>query len=127
MSENQVQNFGDFVQSLNDELHTVDQKYSDDGENANCAKCWEKLNIYARYTTNLINNGRYYSRDISENESIPSRSLCSDGNTNIQANMNAVRSCLHNRIQMEDQAIDSLLQGKHKKNSVKIACKMAYI
>lgn len=89
MSENQQQNFEDFIKNRNTELHIVDQKYSNKMSKAN-------------YTTDLIIN------------SIPSRSMCTDANTNIQDDMNLVRNCLDNRLQMDEQAIDALLQGKHK-------------
>lgn len=111
MSEN-LQNFEDFIKNLNDDLDTVDEKYPDEQESDNCAKCLEKLNIYTRYTMALINSN---SRDnVESQQSIPSP-LCTDGNPKIQDDLNVVRNVLDNRIQLEEQAIDSLLEGKNRK------------
>lgn len=114
MSEH-LQNFEDFIKNLNDDLDTVDEKYPDEQESDNCAKCLEKLNIYTRYTMALINSKCYHSRDnVESQQSIPSP-LCTDGNPKIQDDLNVVRNVLDNRIQLEEQAIDSLLEGKNRK------------
>lgn len=109
MSENSQQNFKDFVKNLNDELSGIDQKYPDANESDNCAKGLEKLNVYTRFTTDLINSGLCYALEYSENGTIAIENLQS------QNALNDVRNVLNNRIEMEEQAIDSLLKGKDEK------------
>lgn len=111
MSEYQQQNFEDFIKNLNDELYSIDQKYSNETDNENCTKCLEKLTVYTRCTTHLLNNcyGRHSSQSAGEIESVPRRS-----NANIHDDMNLVRTRLEHRIQMDEQAIDSLSQGRHE-------------
>lgn len=114
MSEN-FESFEVFLKNLNDDLNTIDEKYPNDEENDSCTKCMEKLNIYTRYTMALINSGWFHARDNAEaTQSIPSRSLCTDGSSKIQEDLIAVRNCLDDRIQLEEQAIDSLFQGMNR-------------
>lgn len=101
MSENLHQNFEISVKNLNDELTCIDQKYPNRDESDNCAKCMEKLNVYTRFTTDLINNSLCQSPDLSENEN--------DSEESPSQNASDVAT-----IQMQERAIDSLIQGKTK-------------
>lgn len=110
MSKN-VENFEEFLKNLNEELEAVCQQHpNDDGENDDCADFSDKLNIFSRYMMELIDSGLC---DDVEIESTPSQSMCTDGNTKIQSDLNKVRICLENHIQLADHAIDSLLEGKN--------------
>lgn len=111
MSEH-LQNFEDFLKSLNGELSALDEKHPADEKNDSCTKCLEKLNIYTRSTMSLLNSGWYHALHKNAVEVTASRSLCTDGHAKIQQDFNVVRNCLDNRIQLEEQAIDSLVQGK---------------
>lgn len=91
-----TQSFEKFIQNLNDELGAISQKYPKN-EEAN-------------------DDSRWHSPDDVRTESTLNRLLCTDGNAKIQNNLNAVRNCLGNRIQVEQQAIESLSEGKEFKN-----------
>lgn len=110
-----AKNFEEFIQNLNDELDAVSQKYPNgEGENYDCGL--EKLKIFTRYTTALINS-RSYSDDNVRTESTPNRFMCADGNAKIQNDLNAVRNGLDRSNQVEEQAVESLLKGIDSKNS----------
>lgn len=112
-NENLQPKFEDYIENLNKELDVVDQKYPDDGESDNCAKCLEKLNVYTRYTMGLINNGWHYLGKLGyENISNFNVSLCTDVPAAIQVDFKVVRDSFENPNQLKEQAIDSLLKGK---------------
>lgn len=108
MSENLQQE--NIVKNFQDELDSIDEKYQDDTESENCAKCLEKLNIYTRFVADLINlHGDLDDVSIS--------STLEETNAKIQYDLNVVRDCLDNRKEIEKHAIDSLSEGMmNKKN-----------
>lgn len=124
MSENSQPLFNDFyeyVDRMKAELASVDAKYSQNDEADECEKYCEKLNIYTRYTDDLINNCVQYLGVIehlrkelaasnNDTSSIGSNSSICDAT--VQADVNFIRKCLESRTEMEEKAFDSLMQGK---------------
>lgn len=110
MSENLQQN--KIMENLQEELDRIDEKYPDDNENDNCARCFEKLDIYGRYLPDLMDNTPYDNfRD--EFDIVPYSNTIEDSKAKIQHELNVARDCLDNRKDIEKQAIDSLSEGKH--------------
>lgn len=129
MSENSGPIFNDFheyVNRMKAELASVDANYCADDSKSESAKNLEKLDIYSRYTDDLICNSYQYldvidhlrkelARNNSDTLSIGSSSTISEGT--VEDDMNFVRQCLENRLGMEQKAFDSLMQGKtHSQN-----------
>lgn len=114
--ENLQQILGYFIENLNIELDAVNQKYPDDAESENSAKCLEKLNIYTRCTMNLINTGRNYTEKFEYEQYTDN---LDDGNAKTQNDLNVVHNCWDNRIKMVEQAISSILEGRHRKECEK--------
>lgn len=106
-----VENFKEFVKNLNAEMNAVNRKYPN-AEDNNCGSCLEKLNIFTRYTETLADNCQNLHGKV-HTESMPSGSICTGANTKIRDDLNVVRNCLENRIQMEEQAIETLLEGRN--------------
>lgn len=121
MSENLERN--KIVKSLQDELDRIDRKYPDDSESDNCAKCLEKLEVYTRFTPDLVDSSRY--SHVQDDFYIETLSNTLDEvNAKIRNDLIVARDCLENRKEIEREAIDSLVEGKHKrlgteKNSTK--------
>lgn len=74
-------------------------------ETVQCLKC-------------LMSSGQYNSYNEFENESmhgtnVGDSSSYYDANTKIQSDLNVVRDCLGHRLQTEEQAINSLLEGNN--------------
>lgn len=124
MSKNSEPIYTDFyayVERMRAELAAVDAKYNGSDEEDECAKYREKLNIYQRYTDDLINNGFQYlgviehlRKELAANDtsSVGSNSsICED---TVNADINFIRKCLESRTGMEEKAIDSLIEGKTK-------------
>lgn len=125
MSENSQPIFNDFteyVERMKDELQSVDAKcFGNDDLGDECAKCREKLNIYARYTDDLVKKGFQYldvidhfKRKLMTNNfdasSFGSNSSINEGT--VHTDVNFLRNCLENRTGMEDKAFDSLLESE---------------
>lgn len=128
MSENSQPIFNDFYEYVNRmkaELASIDAKYFGNDDGDECVQYREKLNIYSRYTDDLINNGFQYldiidhlKKELAANNfdasSIDSSSSICEGTVN--ADLNFLRNFLENRTGMEEKAFDSLNQGKQKQN-----------
>lgn len=114
MSENLQQE--NIVKNFQDELDSIDEKYQDDTESENCAKCLEKLNIYTRFVADLIDRGLFHNLH-GDLDDVSISSTLEETNAKIQYDLNVVRDCLDNRKEIEKHAIDSLSEGMmNKKN-----------
>lgn len=124
MSENSQPIYNDFIEYVNRmkaELASVDAKYSGDDDGDECAKHRKKLNIYQRYTEDLINNGFQYldviehlKGELAANDTSSVTSSSSVCEETVEADINFIRKCLENRTGLEEKAIDSLHQGRTK-------------
>lgn len=89
-----MENFEEPERNLNDKLDAVSQKNPKDGEeNDSCANYLEESHIFPQYTM------------------VPNR-FSTNGYAKIRNDLSAVRDCLGNRMQVEEQAVKSLLEGK---------------
>lgn len=115
MSENLEQS--NIIKKFQDELDRIDQKYPEDTDIDNCAKCFEKLSAYTRFTMDLIDSGRHYHfHDHPKMVSDETVSIkLEETKAKIQLDLNVVRDSLGNQEEIEKQANDSILEGKHKK------------
>lgn len=78
-----------------------------DIENDDCSKSFDKLSIHTQqYTTDLPTSGRYYSYD----EWSSGHTSYYYANARIQNDLNVVRDCLGQRMQMEEQTIDLIME-----------------
>lgn len=108
MSENLKQKI--IMEKLQEELDRLDEKYPDDND---CAKCFEKLDIYGWYLPNLADSAH---QPIAESIDIDTfTDALEDTRIKIQNELNSARDCLDNRTDIEKQAIDSLTEGKRIK------------
>lgn len=106
MSENLQHNQSQyFVQSSQ---YKLNQMNSDDVENGHYSKCF-------------LSSDRYNFCNEYESESMPWNSLGDssyyDANAKIQSDLSVVRDCLGHRLQTEEQAISSLLEGSGQKKN----------
>lgn len=110
MSENLQQE--NIIKALQDALDSVDEKYHDNTRSENCTKCLEKLNIYAQFTSDLINRCLcpHFHHD---SDDVPKCKL-EETNSKVQHDLNTVRDCLDSRKEIEKQAIESLSEGMMK-------------
>lgn len=125
MSENSQPIYNDFIEYVNRmkaELASVDAKYAGNDDGDECAKYREKLNIYQRYTEDLINNGFQYldviehlKKELAANDASSVASNSSVCEETVKADIDFIRKCLESRTGLEEKAIDSLIQGKTKR------------
>lgn len=113
--------FIEYVERMKAELASVDAKYSSSDDGDECAKYCEKLNIYQRYTDDLINNGIQYldviehlKRELAANDVANVASNSSVCEETVRADINFIRKCLESCSESEEKAFDSLVQGKTK-------------
>lgn len=106
MSENLQQNQGEYViQNFQYEL------------NPNDVDLVDAMNMYTgKFPTDLLASSQNYSCDEYGNEPLTWRSAGDssyfDANAKVHNDLNIVRDCLGHRMQSEEQAIDSLWEGK---------------
>lgn len=105
MSENLQQE--NTMQNFPDEL---DAKVENEVESEKCGEVLKKLNTYRRFITDLINRV-----DFQENhaclDDVPISSTLEEANAQIHDDLNVARDCLDNRKEIENHAIDLLLEG----------------
>ncbi|XP_031630456.1 golgin IMH1-like [Contarinia nasturtii] len=113
MSAELQQLFQKFIHQFEDELASIDEQYSDDGdEKDECTKHLEKLQVYEKFTDGLRDISEHYLQVISQlNEGLAHIDSASESASTeqIAEDMDFLRKCLESRVKCEEEAIKSLI------------------
>lgn len=117
MSENLQQVFNDFVRNTKAELDLVDQRYpAGDDLKEECLKYIEKLNIYKKFTEDLIKNGFKYidviahlSEELSKSDPDITSTASTATDETIFEDFLFLRKCVDKRVGLDEEAMRALV------------------